>query len=258
MDDLRISIVQPDIKWKAIDDNLSNYTQLLQGIERTDLLVFPEMFQTGFCMDPEDIAETMDGTTVRWMGRTAQSLDCALAGSLVIKDGRRIYNRLIYIDQHGNMTWYDKGHLFSIEGEEKKFTKGLHRLVVPLRNWHISFQICYDLRFPVWSRNTSGYDLLINVANWPASRNDIWETLLRARAIENQCYVIGVNRIGHDENNIDYIGNSMAISPRGKIMTEMPFSGEGIISFSLSHSELDDFRERFPVWKDWDDFSINK
>lgn len=258
MNDLRITIVQPDIKWKAIDDNLNKFSQLLHGIEGTDLVLLPEMFQTGFCMDPEDIAETMDGTTVRWMSGTAKSLNCALAGSLIIKDGRRFYNRLIYIDQHGNLTWYDKGHLFSMEGEEKKFTKGLNRLVVPLRDWHISFQICYDLRFPVWARNTTGYDLLINVANWPANRNDIWETLLRARAIENQCYVVGVNRIGHDENNIDYIGNSLAVDPKGKILTELPNPNEGILNVDLSRDKLDDFREKFPVWKDWDDFIIKK
>lgn len=258
MDDLRITIVQPDIKWKAVDDNLIKYSQLLQGIESTDLVVFPEMFQTGFCTDPEDIAENMDGTTVRWMKRTARLMDCAVAGSLVIKDSRHYFNRLIYIDQYENMTWYDKRHLFNMSGEEKKFTRGLNRLVVPLKDWRISFQICYDLRFPVWAKNIHDYDVLINVASWPANRNDVWETILKARAIENQSYVIGVNRVGRDENNIDYIGNSLAVDPKGKLLTALPNPNEGMLKVSLLRAELDDFREKFPVWKDWDDFSINK
>lgn len=259
MNNLQIAIVQPDIKWKEKDENIEKYSKMLLVLkEPVDLIVLPEMFQTGFCIDPGDIAETMDGNTIRWMSRTAKSLNCALAGSLVIKDNRRYYNRLIYIDQHENITWYDKRHLFSFAGEEKKFTRGLNRLVVPLKEWRISFQICYDLRFPVWAKNINDYDVLVNVASWPASRNDVWETLLRARAIENQSYVVGVNRVGRDDNNINYIGNSLAIDPKGNILTEMPNPKEGMLKISLSRAELDDFREKFPVWKDWDDFSISK
>ncbi len=259
MNDMRIALVQPDIRWKQTEVNLVKYSEMLHGLkEPVDLVVLPEMFQTGFCIEPADIAETMDGNTVRWMSRTARSLDCALAGSLVIKDNRRYYNRLVYVDQHENLTWYDKRHLFSFAGEEKKFTKGLNRLVVPLKGWRINFQICYDLRFPVWSKNTNDYDILIYVASWPASRNDVWEALLRARAIENQCYVIGVNRVGSDDNNLAYIGNSVAIDPKGRTLTQMPNPNEGIVNISLSIDELDEFRKKFPVWKDWDDFSISK
>jgi omega-amidase len=256
-DDIRITVVQPDIVWKSAGVNLVKYSEILSGInESTDLVVLPEMFPTGFCTEPETVAESMDGDTVRWMKRTAESLNCAVAGSLIIRENRRFFNRLVYIDQYENLTWYDKRHLFRMGGEEVKFSAGLNRLIVPLKDWQICFQICYDLRFPVWSRNQDDYDVLVYAANWPAARMDVWNTLLRARAIENQSYVIGVNRIGTDGNGISYSGGSMIIDPKGMIIGEMPTSHEPVKTFTLAWDDLINFREKFPAWKDRDDFIV--
>ncbi len=257
MSDLKVLIIQPDVIWKDIKGNLEKYSEMIRDREEDPhLILFPEMFQTGLCPDPDDVAETMDGPTVRWMKRTAESLKCALAGSMIIKEGRRFFNRLVYIDAHENLTWYDKRHLFTIDGEEKAYTPGKRRLVVPVNDWMIYFQICYDLRFPVWARNRNDYDILVNLANWPAKRDDIWATLLRARAIENQAYVIGVNRTGTDFNQIDYLGNSMAVDPYGLVIKRSKDSREGIVPVTLSRESLDKYRDDFPVWQDADDFSI--
>jgi predicted amidohydrolase len=198
----------------------------------------------------------MEGETIRWMKRSAELLDCAIAGSLIIKEARKYFNRLIYIDQFGNLTWYYKRHLFRIANEEKKYTAGVSRLIVPLNGWRIYFQICYDLRFPVWSRNNEEYDLFVNLANWPANRNDVWETLLKARAIENLCYVAGVNRTGTDGNNIEHKGNSIIVDPRGSILTSIPESQECVVTSSLSMENLKIYRKNFPVWKDRDNFKV--
>jgi|WetSurMetagenome_2_1015567.scaffolds.fasta_scaffold11770_4 omega-amidase len=257
MNNLSVIAIQPDILWKDIAANLEKYDQMLaECIFQPDLIVFPEMFQTGFYTEPEEVAETMDGSTVRWMKRTAERLHCAITGSLVVRENRRYFNRAVFIDQYENMTWYDKRHLFTIDGEESKYTAGLNRLVVPLKGWQISFQICYDIRFPVWAKNQHDYDVLINMASWPANRTNVWNTLLKARAIENQCYVIGVNRVGTDKHNIHYTGNSMAIDPKGTILQTLPDEHEGMITVELSWEELDNFRNEFPVWKDWDNFTF--
>jgi len=179
-----------------------------------------------------------------------------VAGSLIIAENRRFLNRLVYIDQFENLTWYDKRHLFRMDGEEESFSAGLNRLIVPLKGWNISFQICYDLRFPVWGRNQDDYDVLVNLANWPAARKDIWDTLLKARAIENQSYVIGVNRIGTDGNGICYTGDSQIINPKGVVIGEVESAKEGIKTVTLSRHELDEFRKKFPVWKDRDEFRL--
>lgn len=253
--DLRITLVQPDIIWKNRAENLDRYQQILTEPEpETDLILLPEMFQTGFCTEPAGIAEPMNGPTVRWMKRIAERLGCAIAGSLIIRDGRRYFNRIIYMDQYENMTWYDKRHLFSMAGEESAFTAGSNRLVMPLKGWRICFQICYDLRFPVWSRNQDDYDLLVYLASWPAARADIWKTLLKARAIENQAYVTGVNRVGTDGNNVVHSGNTITYTPKGEILGELPENLACIETQSLSWEALDDFRKKFPAWKDRDDF----
>jgi len=257
MNDLNITIVQADIQWRSNKDNLIRYTKLIENLQDTDLLVFPEMFQTGFCTEPAGVAEKMDGETVRWMKRTAEKYKCAVAGSLIIKENRSYFNRLIFIDPYENMTWYDKRHLFCMEGEESKYTSGNSRLTVPINGWKISFQICYDLRFPVWSRNSDNYDVLINSASWPSNRNDVWTTLLKARAIENQSYVVGVNRIGVDGNNYHYTGNSLVFDPKGTVMGALPESHEGLLSVTLSRDVLDKFRKEFPVLDDRDTYEIS-
>ena len=255
---LKVTIIQPDIIWKNARENLARYSDMLSGYAgTTDIVLLPEMFQTGFCTEPKEVCETMDGDSVRWMKRTAESLNCSVAGSLVIRENRRFFNRAVFIDQHENMTWYDKRHLFSIAGEEAQFTRGLERLIVPLKDWRISFQICYDLRFPVWSRNQDDYDVLVYLASWPAARSDVWNALLKARAIENQSYVIGVNRIGTDGNGISYIGESMVIHPKGTITGEFQIATEDIQTFTLSRDELKEYRGKFPVWKDRDEFTVS-
>lgn len=253
--DLHVTIVQPDIIWKSAGENLSKYSQMLSELkDSTDLILLPEMFQTGFCMEQDMLAETMDGETLRWMKRIAGQYNCAVAGSLIIRENRRFFNRLIFIDQFENFTWYDKRHLFQIAGGEDKFTAGLKRLIVPLNGWQISFQICYDLRFPVWSRNQDDYDVLVNVANWPSVRSDVWNTLLKARAIENQCYSIGVNRVGTDGNGLAYSGDSKIIDPKGETLIEFQPSKEDMKTTTLSWDKINDFRAKFPVWKDRDEF----
>lgn len=254
---LKVTIIQPDIIWKNARENLARYSDMLSGHSgTTDLVLLPEMFPTGFCIEPKGISETMDGDSVRWMKRTAESLKCAVTGSLIIRENRRYFNRAVFIDQYENMTWYDKRHLFSMAGEEAKFNAGLKRLIVPLNGWRICFQICYDLRFPVWSRNQDDYDVLVYLASWPAARSDVWNALLKARAIENQSYVIGVNRIGTDGNGISYIGESMVIHPKGIITGEFQRATEEIKTFTLSLDEINEFREKFPVWKDRDEFTV--
>ena len=254
---LRVTIIQPDILWKNIGENLHRYSFMLDRQKAaTDLVLLPEMFSTGFITRPEEVAETMNGSTVRWMKRTAEKHHCSVAGSLIIRENRRFFNRLIYIDQHENLTWYDKRHLFSMEDEESAYTSGMTRLIVPLKGWQISFQICYDLRFPVWARNQNDYDVLVNVANWPVSRDEVWHTLLKARAIENQSYVIGVNRVGTDGNGWTYTGNSMVINSKGEATGKFQKSREGIKTFTLSWDELNEFRKKFPVWKDRDNFAF--
>jgi predicted amidohydrolase len=257
MNDLRITLVQPDIRWMNPTENLNRFTASLGNLaDATDLVCLPEMFQTGFCTNPEQVAETMQGNTVQWMKHMAETLHCSVAGSLVIRENRRFFNRIIYIDQYANLTWYDKRHLFRMDGEESGYTAGSSRMVVPLNGWLVYFQVCYDLRFPVWSRNQDDYDVLVNLASWPAARRDVWETLLRARAIENQSYAVGVNRVGTDGNAIAYTGNSLVVSPKGTVIVELPPGQEVVHTQLLSWEELSDFREKFPVWKDRDEFRL--
>lgn len=254
---MNFTIVQPDIAWLNTDHNLEKYTVLLKNMDRkTDLVLLPEMFNTGFCTDPFEISETMEGKTIRWMKHTAAMLQCSIAGSLVVKEGDQYFNRLIYSNKDGIIFFYDKRHLFRMANEEIHFTPGNKNLIVTLKKWKMNFQICYDLRFPVWSRNYNNYDMLVYLANWPAARMEVWNTLLKARAIENQCFVIGVNRIGKDGNNIKYSGNSMIIHPKGNVIGALKSSEEEVATFSLSLRELTAFRQKFPAWKDRDEFHL--
>jgi omega-amidase len=255
---LNIAIVQPDSIWLDADKNRLKLNALLKGLSfQPDLILLPEMFSTGFCTDPAPVAESMDGPTVQWMKKTADDMNCAIAGSLIICDHDKFYNRLVFVDRHGT-EWYDKRHLFCIEGEENDYTAGTRPLIVNLGLWRINFLICYDLRFPVWSRNRQNYDLLVYSSNWPAGRSDVWNTLLRARAMENQSYVAGVNRVGKDGNGIEYIGESVLIDPKGKEIATLVPSEEGVISMAISLNEINNFRTKFPAWKDADGFSIDQ
>jgi omega-amidase len=254
---LRILIIQSEIGWKDTTGNLMRYSSLLQKYEQpVDLILLPEMFTTGFIASPDDVPQSMQEKAISWMKQTAIAKNSCIAGSMIISEDNRVYNRLICAHPSSETDAYDKRHLFRMAGEEKQFSRGAQRTVSVINGWKICWQICYDLRFPVWCRNQDEYDILVVVANWPASRKDVWDTLLRARAIENQCYVLGVNRIGVDGNNISYHGDSSVIDPKGSRINETALGKEKLIYTELSYSFLTDFRNKFPVLRDADTFMI--
>jgi predicted amidohydrolase len=256
-DQLNITIIQSDTVWGAIEKNLQNIASKIEAItEKTDLIILPEMFSTGFMMNPEKVAEPMDGSAIKWMQKIASEKKCAISGSLIITENNKYYNRFVFVHQSGNMVHYDKKHLFTLAGEEKIYTAGVNRLLFEYKGWKISPFVCYDLRFPVWSRNTEGYDIAIYSANWPKPRTNAWDTLLEARAIENMCYCIGVNRIGKDDNGLEYSGHSKIVSPLGKILSETKENLEDVISFSLSKKELIETKNKFQFLNDQDTFEL--
>jgi omega-amidase len=253
---LIVSLIQSDITWENKTTNLNNFkNQILSIQEDTDLIILPEMFSTGFTMSPNDLAEDMDGESVNWMKEMAKTKDAYITGSLIITENQKFYNRLLFVSPDGEISYYDKKHLFSYAGEDKNYTAGDKRVIVNIKGWRINLQICYDLRFPVFSRNRGDYDLLLYVANWPFSRRLAWTTLLQARSIENQSYVIGVNRIGKDPKN-QYGGDSIIYNPLGEIIYHKRIY-QGIKTIGLSKQFIDRFREDFPFLKDGDEFELN-
>lgn len=255
--ELKLALIQPDIFWEDIDGNLHDLTGKLEGFAgEVDAVLLPEMFATGFTMRSKDLAEGMEGKSVTWMKTQSDRYRCAIAGSLIIRHQRSYYNRFIWMEPGGRITTYDKRHLFSISGEDEYYTPGKSNVITEINGFRIRPQVCYDLRFPVWSRNTGSYDLLLYVANWPAVRRDVWISLLKARAIENQAFVIGVNRVGRDGTGIDYAGDSLAFNAKGQIISSLPVGEEGTQVVHLSLQELIDFRQKFPVWRDADGFDI--
>ncbi len=260
MHTLSVSLIQTALFWEDKQRNLSMLEDKILGItEHTNLVILPEMFSTGFSMKPSLYAEKMDGETIAWMKRIAAVKKIILTGSLIIKEDGNYYNRLIWMLPNGSFGFYDKRHLFAFAGEDQFYTAGNKRLVTSVNGWKVNLQICYDLRFPVWARQQSKespeYDLLIYVANWPERRNHAWKTLLTARAIENQCYVIGVNRVGADGNQINHSGDSMLIDPLGNIVFNKEHE-ELVYSFELTKEPLMEVRNKFPFWKDADNFHI--
>lgn len=257
MSDLSLTLVQTALHWHNPAENRAMFSQVLAEINQpTDLIILPEMFSTGFTMDAINQAETMDGPTIAWMRQTATQKNVVLTGSVVIQEDGEYYNRLIWMRPDGSYEIYNKRHLFRMAEEHRHYSEGNSRLVVELKGWRICPLICYDLRFPVWSRNRQDYDLLIYVANWPAKRRFAWQSLLKARAIENLSYVIGVNRIGEDGNQVTYTGDSAALDFVGQPLFEQadtPF----IHTLSLSQTELFAYREQFPAYMDADEFEIN-
>jgi omega-amidase len=258
---LTITTIQTNLIWEEKSANLRLLEQKIIGIpEKTEIVVLPEMFNTGFSMKPQLLAETMEGETLEWMRRVSRENGIVLTGSLMIEEGGRFYNRLIWMLPNGQFGRYDKRHLFAYAGEDKQYSAGNKRLIASVKGWKINLQVCYDLRFPVWARQKitvdgPEYDLLIYVANWPERRSHAWKTLLCARAIENQCYVIGVNRVGSDGNSIYHSGNSLVIDPLGQVLYHMA-DEEDINTITLQKELLDDVREKFPFWKDGDRFHI--
>lgn len=250
---LTITLVQENLVWEDIDKNLARFDAILTAMEeQTRLIVLPEMFTTGFALDRPELAQTMDGSAVSWMRQKAKEKGADLVGSLLIKENGCLFNRLVWACATGEIHWYDKHHLFRYAGETRFFTAGTERLIVKVDGWKISPFICYDLRFPCWTRNVNNsYDIALFVANWPASRSAHWKALLVARAIENQAYVLGVNRVGTDGNAMVYSGDSLIIDPQGTILfhhSQTPV----VYTMTLSHTLLREYRNNFPVWMDAD------
>ncbi len=259
MEDLKVTIVQTALAWEDIDANLNAFGKKLETIVpgSTDIIVLPEMFSTGFTMNAKALAEAMDGKAVKWMTKQAAEKKCVITGSLVIKDGSHFYNRLIWMRADGTFETYDKRHLFRMGEENNTYSAGNKRIIVEVKGWKICPLVCYDLRFPVWCRNINQeYDLLVFVANWPEVRNYPWKQLLIARAIENQVYLAGVNRIGKDGNDFNHTGDSAVINYKGFIISKTKASKESVETVIISYKELEEFRKIFPVAMDADKFRI--
>lgn len=255
---LKITIFQAYLFWENTDKNLQNLAlRLSMGVkEKTDLIVLPEMFNTGFSMNAPELAEEMTGKTVSWMKDMALKYDCVVTGSLIIKEKGRFYNRMIWMSAEGVSTYYDKRHLFGLGEEDKHYTPGTEKVIVELKGWKIRLAICYDLRFPVWLRNQdTEYDVLLLIASWPDKRSSHWNALIPARAIENQIYVVAANRVGHDGNEVYHSGHSQCIDPMGKTIYYKP-EDEDLYTFSISYEELVKTRRSFPFQKDADNFRI--
>lgn len=263
MQDLKITLIQSDLHWEDTEANLAMFEEKIWQIgNTTDVIVLPEMFTTGFTMNANKLAEHMNMRTFKWMKQMADQTGALILGSYIVTVHERYYNRLLWMEPGGNYKTYDKRHLFRMENEQKTYTPGESLLIATWKGWRICPLICYDLRFPVWSRNKwdlsakrLSYDIMIYVANWPQTRIDAWSTLLKARAIENLSYVVGVNRIGMDGHGIEHNGNSVIISPKGDAI----FSTEGMETtktIELNANSLQAFRDRFPAFLDADDFSI--
>jgi len=257
MEPIKITIFQAYLFWENAEKNLQNLGLRLSALkEKTDLILLPEMFNTGFTMNVARCAERMDGLTMRWMYDTANKFECVVAGSLIIEEDGRYYNRFVWMSPDGSYIHYDKRHLFGMAQEDTVFTPGNSRIMLELKGWKICPMVCYDLRFPVWSRNqTEGYDLLVYIASWPDKRSAHWRALIPARAIENLAFVIGVNRVGHDGNEVYYSGGSMCISPVGDVVYYKP-EDEDLYTFTLQPKDLEKAREQFPFLKDADKFSL--
>lgn len=261
---LNIAIAQADLAWKDKPTNFLKFERWFDtNREPLDLVVLPEMFATGFVTEPQDVAETMDGTTVKWMVNQAKNYKFTLIGSVIITENGKYYNRLLVVDRNGEIQTYDKKHLFTYGGEDKQFSAGNKKLIIDLYGWKICPLVCYDLRFPVWAKNNfkdqlHDYDVLIYIANWPSVRAFAFRQLLIARAIENQCYTIGVNRVGVDGKGLYYQGNSTVLDYNGNHLLEIDPDKEAFEVISISYESLSKERQRFPVAQDWDNFEIIK
>jgi len=264
MSNLTITTIQTNLHWEDSNANLHMLEHAINGItDKTYLVILPEMFSTGFSLRPKILAEKMDGKTVGWMRKMALEKKIIITGSVIIEEDNHYYNRLIWMLPNGQYGYYDKRHLFAYGGEHEQFTNGKKRFIASVNGLKINLVICYDLRFPVWSRQSLNaadhqspeYDLFICVANWPNRRSQAWKTLLQARAIENQCFVAGVNRIGKDGNDLEHNGDTMVIDPLGEILYHKT-GEEDVNTITLDRQKLDDIRSKLPFWKDGDDFHI--
>lgn len=264
MSSLTCTIIQSELHWENKTANLQMFEDKIMLIrEKTEVVILPEMFTTGFSMNPAAHAENMNGDTVAWMKRIAREKKIVLTGSVMIEEHGKYFNRLIWMLPNGTFGKYDKRHLFAYAHEHEHYTPGNRRLIASVKGWTINLNICYDLRFPVWSRQSRRqmdeqsleYDVLIYVANWPERRSHAWKTLLQARAIENQSFCVGVNRVGTDENGIYYSGDSMVVNPLGEVVYTKSHD-EDVFTTTLQKNELEDVRQKMPFWKDADPFMI--
>lgn len=253
MQDLKVTLIQTSLFWENIESNLSLFDEKIDGIrDETNLIVLPEMFTTGFSMNAEKLAEDMGGTAVKWLREKSRSRQTDITGSMIIRENGQYFNRLLWAKPDGTLLHYDKRHLFRLTGEEKVYSAGDKNITVELKGWKIRPFICYDLRFPCWTRNSNNsYDVAIFIANWPEKRTSHWKTLLSARAIENQCYVIGVNRVGEDGNGYYHSGDSSVIDPIGNIIFRKQ-NEESVYTALLSYPALQEYRKSFPAWMDAD------
>ena len=254
---MEIAIIQADLVWENPKANRAQFEQKINTISQAvDLIVLPEMFSTGFTMFPNDLAETMNGETVNWMQEVAQTKQSAICGSIIIEENTNYYNRFVFVYPNGEIKTYDKKHLFSLAGEQNQYTQGTQKVIIEYKDWKICPQICYDLRFPVFSRNVEEYDLLIYVANWPKPRIQAWDALLKARSIENMSYVVGVNRVGLDGNKHEYIGHSIVLDELGNSIVEAN-ENNGVFFTTLDKVQMLQTREKLNFLNDKDYFSIN-
>lgn len=254
---LKIALIQSDLVWEKPKQNRANFTRKIENIfEKVDLIVLPEMFTTGFTMNAEKVAESMDGETVSWMQAMAKKMNAAIVGSLVIKENSNYYNRLLFVEPSGCISIYNKRHTFTLVGEDKIYTAGTKKVIIRYKGWKICPLICYDLRFPVWARNTEGYDLLLYVANWPKPRVSAWDNLLKARAIENMSYCIGINRVGVDGVNSEYSGHSACYDVLGNEITSFEASIEQTKIITLGKRHIEAYRNKLKFLDDRDSFNL--
>lgn len=254
---LNVVLIQTDLVWENPDQNRINLSTKINAIvDPVDVIILPEMFVSGFTMQPQNVAETMEGETISWLKTVATKKQAAIIGSLVIKENDHYYNRLVFVFPNGNIEHYDKRHTFTFAGEDKVYASGGKKIIVEYKGWKICPLVCYDLRFPVWSRNTENYDVLIYVASWPAIRMVAWDTLLKARSIENMSYCVGVNRVGKDANNHDYSGHSAVYDVLGKRIDNIPIDKEAVEIVSLKKEVIEQNRSKFNFLLDQDQFSI--
>ena len=254
---LTIALIQTDLVWENLEENRLRFTEKINSIsDAVDLIILPEMFTSGFTMNAETVAETMDGITVAWLQRLAKDKNAAITGSIVIKEDDAFYNRLLFTQPNGHVESYDKRHTFTLAGEHKVYKAGKEKVIIEYLGWYICPLICYDLRFPVWARNVEGYDLLLYVANWPKPRINAWDALLRARAIENMSYCIGVNRVGIDGTGHEYPGHSAVYDVLGQRLDTIPKEKEAIEIVTLEKNHIKRYREKLGFLSDRDSFSL--
>lgn len=254
---LNIALIQTDLTWENPEQNRAHISKKIEAIvDPVDIIVLPEMFTSGFTMQPQNVAETMQGETISWMKTVAAKTQAAITGSLVITEADKYYNRMVFVHPNGKIEQYDKRHTFTLAGEDKVYTAGSNKIMIDYKGWNICPLVCYDLRFPVWSRNSDHYDVLIYVASWPAIRMVAWDTLLKARAIENMSYCVGVNRVGKDANNHEYSGHSAVYDVLGNRIDTIPFDQEVIEIVTLKKQDIALNRSKFNFLADQDQFSI--